>query len=192
MTEYDQMSEANSDSRLEAWLAEAPQLPASPEFCDQVMRRIETRRQSNWLVQLRQFLLMPHMLRWNIAGATAFVMVISAAVVLTLSLQTKPLSQMVATNTGSAPIEVQFQLQSPGARQVSLAGSFTQWQPKIKLKQNSDGVWVAEVPLSPGDYEYMFVVDGKQWIADPKAARYRQDGFGNRNTVLTVLKGTVI
>jgi len=42
------------------------------------------------------------------------------------------------------------------------------------------------VPLPPGNYEYVFVVDGERWVADPRAARYRPDGFGNNNAMLTV------
>jgi hypothetical protein len=32
----------------------------------------------------------------------------------------------------------------------------------------------------------MFVVDGRQWIADPFAAEQSDDGFGSRNAVLEV------
>jgi hypothetical protein len=32
----------------------------------------------------------------------------------------------------------------------------------------------------------MFVVDGKQWIADPFAIEQNDDGFGSRNGVLDV------
>jgi len=42
------------------------------------------------------------------------------------------------------------------------------------------------IPLKPGRYEYMFVVDGQQWIPDPFAAEQTDDGFGSRNAVLEV------
>jgi hypothetical protein len=32
----------------------------------------------------------------------------------------------------------------------------------------------------------MFVIDGKQWIADPLAAEAETDGFGAQNAVLDV------
>ena len=32
----------------------------------------------------------------------------------------------------------------------------------------------------------MYVVDGRQWIADPFAAEQNEDGFGSRNAVLDV------
>jgi hypothetical protein len=45
---------------------------------------------------------------------------------------------------------------------------------------------MATIPLEPGRYESMLVVDGKQWIADPFALEQSDDGFGSRNAVLEV------
>ena len=41
--------------------------------------------------------------------------------------------------------------------------------------------------VEPGIHEYMFVVDGAEWITPPGAEGYRDDGFGSRNAVVTVL-----
>jgi hypothetical protein len=32
----------------------------------------------------------------------------------------------------------------------------------------------------------MFVLDGKEWVPDPNALRYVNDGFGNRNSILEI------
>jgi hypothetical protein len=32
----------------------------------------------------------------------------------------------------------------------------------------------------------MFIVDGREWVADPNAPTVRDDGFGNRNSVMRV------
>ena len=32
----------------------------------------------------------------------------------------------------------------------------------------------------------LFVVNGSRWVTDPRATRYSDDGFGNRNAVLAV------
>jgi 1,4-alpha-glucan branching enzyme len=83
------------------------------------------------------------------------------------------------------PVRVRFQLQARGARRVALAGSFNQWRPDdIVLDRSSgDGVFVGTLELPPGDYEYMFVVDGK-WMTDPAAGERRDDGFGRQNSLL--------
>ena len=81
---------------------------------------------------------------------------------------------------------VSFELHAPDAQTVELAGSFNNWQPgTIELKgPDASGHWTAEVRLPEGRHEYMFLVDGKEWIVDPDAVAYRDDGFGLQNAVL--------
>jgi 1,4-alpha-glucan branching enzyme len=75
----------------------------------------------------------------------------------------------------------------PGARTVQAAGDFNGWNPtETPLEQVSNGAWTVTIPLEPGRYEYQFVVDGEQWIADPFAVEQNDDGFGSRNAVLDV------
>lgn len=49
---------------------------------------------------------------------------------------------------------------------VSLAGSFNGWVAGATPMYRSNDVWSVVVALSPGEYEYKFVVD-TQWVADP-------------------------
>ena len=46
--------------------------------------------------------------------------------------------------------------------------------------------------LPAGQHEYMFVVDGERWVADPLAGRYVDDGFGagRQNAVLIVRRAS--
>lgn len=176
------------DDRLEAWLAAAPKPAASPEFCTRVMRAIEA-RPLPWRVRLYRFLFVPHTLNWNIAGAggAAFVLVVGLGLGLTvLDRADGPLSTTAMAPTAAAKVTVRFEVNLPQAQQVQLAGDFTQWQARVVLRRQPNGIWVAEVPLPPGEHEYMFVVDGNRWLADPRAARYRDDGFGSRNAVVAV------
>ena len=48
-----------------------------------------------------------------------------------------------------------------------------------------DGVWVKELSLPPGNYEYRMVVDG-EWIPDPWTDNYVPNPFGGINSVLKV------
>lgn len=83
---------------------------------------------------------------------------------------------------------VHFEIHAPGASQVALVGSFTDWRTdRIVLRgPDASGHWTAEVPLPPGRHEYLFLVDGKQWMADPNAEVRRRDGFGRENALLAL------
>jgi len=82
----------------------------------------------------------------------------------------------------------QFVGHFPGARSVDVVGPFTAWRSGvIPLRDDDhDGVWSAVVVLPTGAHEYMFVVDGERWVADPLAGRYVSDGFGRQNALLIV------
>ncbi|HUL02298.1 MAG TPA: isoamylase early set domain-containing protein [Gemmatimonadales bacterium] len=82
----------------------------------------------------------------------------------------------------------QFVARFPGARSVAVVGSFNDWRPEsIPLDDSDhDGVWGATVVLPAGAHEYMFVVDGERWIADPLAERFVEDDFGRENSVVIV------
>jgi len=86
-----------------------------------------------------------------------------------------------------AQVYVEFRLRAPGATSVAVVGHFTEWEADYTLDDvDGDGVWTGRVPVTPGVHEYMFVIDGSEWVTDPDAERYRDDGFGNRNAVLAV------
>jgi hypothetical protein len=136
----------------------------------------------------------PRTLHWNLSGASA-VATVAFLVVGTLvtrrptTERAQPASAPVVSTapaTASAPVLVRLVVLQPGATAVLVAGDFNGWNPaRTPLEQISSGAWAVTMPLRPGRYEYMFVVDGK-WIADPFAAEQNDDGFGSRNAVLDV------
>ncbi len=85
-------------------------------------------------------------------------------------------------------ILVEFDLHAPGAERVELVGDFTAWQPGRILLEGPDesGHWTGRVVLPAGRYEYLFLVDGRQWVTDPLAHAHRPDGFGNLNSVINL------
>ncbi len=84
-------------------------------------------------------------------------------------------------------ILVEFSLDAPGATTVAVAGDFSGWESNFVLDDaNGDGIWTGRIPITPGVHKYMFVIDGTEWVTDPRAQRYSDDGFGNRNAVLAV------
>jgi hypothetical protein len=85
------------------------------------------------------------------------------------------------------PVLVRLVIMQPGAKSVQVAGDFNGWMPsRTPLEQISEGAWAVTIPLKPGRYAYMFVVDGQRWVADPFAAEQKDDGFGSRNAVIEV------
>lgn len=82
-----------------------------------------------------------------------------------------------------------FKLHAPDAERVSLAGDFNSWDPeKHPLKKSSAGLWKKMVTLSPGRYEYRFMVDG-EWHNDPDCTTCSPNPFGSNNCVLILPAG---
>ena len=90
--------------------------------------------------------------------------------------------------SGTSQVAFHFELHAPGAERVELLGTFNDWQSNdiVLAGPDASGHWTATVELPEGRHEYIFLVDGKRWIADPKGATHRPDGFGRVNTVIKV------
>ena len=115
----------------------------------------------------------------------------AAAVVAALILIGRPAAPAAVQMQTAAPAEpvvyVQFVLEAPQARTVALAGDFNGWDGSYDLAHvDGDGTWTGRIPLQPGVHQYMFVVNGSEWVTDPDAERFSDDGFGNRNAVVAV------
>lgn len=70
---------------------------------------------------------------------------------------------------------------------VQLAGSFTQWKPVDMEKNSAESTgekWALKLDLSPGEYEFKFVVDGK-WLHNELLPTKTNDE-GIINNVITV------
>lgn len=95
-----------------------------------------------------------------------------------------------AQPAGGAGSVVTFVLVAPRARTVALAGDFDGWdRTRLPMRRGASGLWTLDVPLAPGRYQYAFVVDGRQFVADPSAPRAVGDDFGEPNSVVTVSGG---
>jgi hypothetical protein len=162
---------------LELVVAEAAQLPRlapSARFLAQVQAKLAPASISLW-DRLRAAVTMPRTLEWNLVGAMAAACVAVVAVVGLMRLGPERI------------VEVPVPVAGGQAQTASLAGDFNGWNPgQTKLERSEGGMWAATIALKPGRYQYMFVIDGKQWIADPLAAEGTGDGFGAQNAVLDV------
>ena len=62
---------------------------------------------------------------------------------------------------------VHFAVWAPNAKRVSVIGDFNKWNKKANpMKQGQNFVWETVLMLTPGEYKYAYVVDGKR-INDP-------------------------
>ena len=112
-----------------------------------------------------------------------------AAVVTLGVMRTRP--QTVASSV--VPLEpVQFVLVAPTAHSVAVVGDFNDWglNDSALVATNHQGVWSVTAPVPAGVHRYAFVVNGKEWVADPSAPRSAGDDFGMPSSALVVEDST--
>ncbi len=82
---------------------------------------------------------------------------------------------------------VVFSFYAPQATSVAIAGSFNAWDIRKDRLSGPDkkGLWEIFLPLPAGRYEYLFVVNDKDWEPDPETPQV-DDGFGRKNSMLFV------
>lgn len=159
------------------------------------------------LQQWWRALLQPVALEVRPLSATAVALVLGVALVSLLLVDTPTSSgptstastassnaspSVQATTASSEPQRkttwIRFTYTNNEADSVAVAGDFSQWQP-VSLSPrtvNGETVWTGLVPVSRGEHEYQFVINGERWVADPLAPTKRSDGFGAKNAVLEI------
>jgi hypothetical protein len=93
-----------------------------------------------------------------------------------------------ASSRDGTTVWIRFLYTNSTADSVAVAGDFSQWRP-IPLSPrtvNGETVWTGLVPVSRGEHEYQFVINGERWVTDPLAPVTRSDGFGAKNAVLDI------
>ena len=180
--EVDSREEAEAWERLlGSFRAEMPPHPPLPWLETRVMAEIEAlpdpglvRRLGRWLTNPREVSVSPLLVGITTAAVATFLLI---------GKQAPPES----VQGEDVVVYVQFALDAPGATSVAVAGDFDGWTGSHTLDDlDGDGIWTARVPIRPGVHAYMFLVDESTWMTDPRAQRYSEDGFGNRNAVLAV------
>lgn len=69
------------------------------------------------------------------------------------------------------------------ADSVALAGDFTAWRPDLPLQRiDSTDLWYARLAFAPdARLEYKFVLNGSEWILDPRNPNQMPGGFGTNS-----------
>ena len=183
-----------TESALQA-LGRLPQITAPASLAANVMAAIRPKRLP-LLTRLRGWLERHPLLGWEVSGMALAASLLFMTLAPTGSLPFQPVVPgqepfiSVAATSGAAQAErARFSLYAPQAHSISLIGEFNGWgsEQQLSLRPQGNGVWTVEVPLSPGRYQYAFLIDGKDMATDPRAEQRVNDDFGRKNAVLTVM-----
>ena len=101
-------------------------------------------------------------------------------------------SKPAATKAAAPPADkglkrrkVAFTLSAPRAREAAVAGTFNDWHPQPLKAASKDGLFSLTVLLTPGEYEYRFVVDG-EWCSDASCPESVPNPYGAFNSLVRV------
>src|SRR5581483_286075 len=86
--------------------------------------------------------------------------------------------------------EQEFRFEKPDAQSVSLMCECKNWQ-RQPMTKGTDGVWTTSASLSPGSYGYKFLVNGSDWVLDPKNSN-RKNVNGVENSAIDVADDSAI
>lgn len=83
-------------------------------------------------------------------------------------------------------VKVTFSLPAETAEEsVRIVGEFNGWE-GTRLERQKDGTWRTTIALQPGrEYQFRYLVDNRQWLNDPQADGYRENPYGEDNSVVT-------
>jgi hypothetical protein len=193
LAEYERSEELATDKALQA-LDRLPQETAPALLLSNVMAAINLKRPP-FHVRLRSWLERHSLLGWQVAGMAVtasllFVMLAPQMSQPVHSIPGAPIPYFQMTAASPAGGVVAFRLYAPRAHSVTLVGDFNGWGSgqRVELHQQEDGTfWTAEVPLSPGSYQYAFLIDNDKMVTDPSAEQHVNDEFGRKNAVITVI-----
>jgi len=114
-----------------------------------------------------------------VLGATAALFLVVGVLITQNAPLAPSLAPRLAARTNH---EVLFVVPALDAESVAVVGDFNAWEAAPLTDENQDGIWTASIPLSPGRYEYAFVIDGRWWGQDPLADEYVRT-FGQYSSV---------
>jgi len=147
------------------------------------VRRLHAERRSRGWIAIASRI--THRPGWAAALAASVVAIVTLGLV-----RSRP---DVSAQHGAAPLEpVQFVLVAPTAHSVAVVGDFNDWglNDSALVATNHEGVWSVTAPVPAGVHRYAFLVNGKQFVADPSAPRSTDDDFGMPSSALVVEDST--
>lgn len=157
-----------------------------------VLKQIKPKRPSAWQ-RLLYWVTAPRTYTISPLRLAPLAAVLIVAFILVGRFTTGP-EQKIADIKTPEKVTIRFTFADPKADSVALIGTFNLWSPdrNVMHMDRKNGMWEIEVELPAGRHEYSFLVDGRKAIPDPKAMFTKDDGFGNRNSIIIVENGSHI
>ena len=195
----------SSDHPYVDWLIAEARRPVGIEGTarDRVMAAVRAAEppRREWVGAWSRFV-RPRPITVSPAQVTAIAAALVAIVALPFALLThrdgptpgQPSAVVASAQLPASDTVVKFVFFAPQAGTVSVVGDFNNWSPRATpMHQAANrGVWSVTLPLAVGRHLYAFVVDGNEWITDPRAPLAPDDGFGHANSVVLVTGRTVL
>lgn len=129
-----------------------------------------------------RFLHLP--INWRFGSFFGGAAVAAACILLIIGLDSRPGKSPVAEKPTHT---LRMVYHAPGANSVSVLGDFNGWSDEIPLRPRGDGgYWLVEIPVNPGEYRYILLVDGRETTGDPLADYVIDDDFGSKNSVVRI------
>ncbi len=75
----------------------------------------------------------------------------------------------------------------PEVTSVAITGDFNNWREGGLPMVFEGGVWKITLKLDYGIYQYKYIINGSEFVADPHAEAYSPDGRGGRNSIVEVV-----
>ncbi|HYN88227.1 MAG TPA: isoamylase early set domain-containing protein [Ardenticatenaceae bacterium] len=85
-------------------------------------------------------------------------------------------------------VEVTFELpDSFWADEISVVGDFNGWDQRANpMHHRRDGGWTLTLALGADqEYEFRYLIDGRDWMNDAEADGYRPNQYGTDNSVVS-------
>jgi hypothetical protein len=177
-------TEQNSTDRIIARLRGLPEVSPPAGLRREIMAQLSPKR-LGLLTRLRRFWFQPHTVTFvPIKWAPMLAGLLLVAVIPRLSIVDRT-SEMSTPSIPTQQASLTLTFEHPDARKVALIGTFNQWTPDEQVKTEKEGdLWTFHLNVAPGRYEYAFLVDGRDVVADPRAVFHRHNGFGTPNAVV--------
>ena len=191
----DLLDEADRWDELDLLTAELRGETAPPWLESRIMATLPAQiaqpwwqRAWQWVSQPQQVTVRPATLALAGAAAISGILLVNEPEPLNVGPTPLTTARTVSNVPGVPVIYVQFAFADADAKSVTVAGDFNDWDAEATALRDTDGdgVWTGLIALRPGMHKYMFVVNGEQWVTDPEAERYVDDGFGMRNAVIAI------
>ena len=193
-TVHEMFGAPDSDlEKLGQALKHLPQEEPPYDLAAAVLKKVKPKQSSIWQ-RLRQWATTPRTYTVSPLRLAPLATVLIVVLVLAGRFTTMSPEQKTAELQTPKMVTIRFTFAAPQADSVALIGTFNLWSPErhVMHADRKSGTWELEVKLPAGRHEYSFLVDGNKAVPDPKAMFTKDDGFGNRNSIIIVENGSHI